>query len=88
MKLRKRIVIILLAAAAVIIPFVPYRTRTAEDGGTREYIALACRIVAWNRIVSSGNGEPQYYKNTNVYWYPDSMKTLDELWKAEHSENS
>ena len=62
MKLRKRIVIILLAAAAVIIPFVPYRTRTAEDGVTREYIALACRIVAWNRIVSSGTESPSTTK--------------------------
>ena len=87
MKRRKRIVIILLAAAAVIIPFVPYQVLTAEDGGTREYNALAYKAVAWNRI-TAGEGEgPEYYRNTSVYWFPENLKTIDELWKTEYSVN-
>ena len=88
MKTRKRIAIILLAAAAVIIPFVPYQTRTAEDGGTREYNALAYKAVTWNRITAGEGEEPKFYRNTSVYWFPENLKTLDELWKAEYPGNS
>ncbi len=83
---KKYIVAIALIALALVL-FLPIPRGTYDDGGTREYTALTYKIVAWRRIVSSydenGQLSPSIYENTSVYWFPDNMKNIGELWQME-----
>ena len=69
------VVLLLVAALFVPIPKGPYK-----DGGTREYAALTYKVVDWNRISADG-----VYDVTKTYWFPDSLKSIDDLW-AEYEE--
>ena len=78
--------------ALVLILFTPIPKGSYDDGGTREFAALTYKIVVWNKLVSVHNeageitGIDTYHK-TSVFWYPDSRKSIDELWKIEASKN-
>lgn len=67
------ILVIVLAVLCIPIPFSAHR-----DGGTREYKALAYKIVDWNRLVENG-----IYEKTRVYLFPENLKHIDELWAYE-----
>ena len=90
--MKKKIIIpIIIVAALALLLFLPIPQGTYDDGGTREYTALTYKIVAWNKIMvdfdESGQLIPDSrYKKTSVFWYPDSLKSIDELWEIEYSE--
>ncbi len=73
--MKKKIIIIALAVlvSAAVVP-VP---KTYADG-TKSYSALSYKIVKWNR--------PYYksltYTETEVYKFPRSLKSVDELWEG------
>ena len=74
---KKRIIIIIIVVLAVL--FIPSFPGTVfRDGGTRELKALAYKIVIWNRLTGDGT-----YHKTRVYFYPNSMKGIDDLWGIE-----
>lgn len=58
--------------------FVPVPQGQLRDGGTRVYSALTYKLVNWNRITDA-----QTYQATAVYWFPDNLKSVDELWTME-----
>ena len=62
--------------------FTPIPKGSYDDGGTREYLALTYKIVAWHRIMSSN----EFYKNTSIYFGADRNKCIDELWDLEYKE--
>ncbi len=82
MKKKIWIPIIVLVALLVIL-FVPVPKGTCNDGGTREWVALTYRIVDWNRIIVSENGESSFYEKTRFYGPADKNKSIDELWERE-----
>ena len=61
-----------------VILFTPIPKGTLKDGGTREYAALTYKIVQWKRLSEDGTHEA-----TRVYWFPDNLKSIDQLWKQE-----
>ncbi len=81
----------LLLVAAVL--FVPLPAGTYEDGGTREYAALTYKLVIWNRMEAAHDADGRItainiYQNTSVYFFPDNLKSLDELWDLEQARRS
>lgn len=72
--------LVLLLAGAIL--FVPIPQASYDDGGTREYVALTYKIVAWKRLVSSEDG-PYLYEQTRVYGPADRGKSIDVLWERE-----
>ena len=74
---------IALLLAAIL--FIPIPAGVVKDGGTRVYAALTYKIVDWNRLTGEGDerGEAVLYQKTAVYWFPENLKDLDELWQAE-----
>ena len=36
-------------------------------------------LVIWNKMVDDG-----IYHKTSVYWFPDNLKSIDELWTKDH----
>ena len=76
MKKKKRILI--LAAIILAILVIPIPTGVYKDGGTRTYTALTYKIVDWHRLLEDG-----LYDNTRVYFFPDNLQSIDELWSIE-----
>ena len=74
---KKRIIIIVIIVLALL--FIPSFPGTVfRDGGTRELKALAYKIVIWNRLTGEGT-----YHKTRVYFFPNNMKGIDDLWVIE-----
>ncbi len=90
----KRILLIALGALLVAaVLFVPFSAVTYEDGGTREYAALTYKVVVWKRLEAEHDAEGKIaainqYKNTTVYFFPDNLKSIDELWDIEQAHRS
>ena len=82
MKNKKRIVIPILLLLLILT--VPVPAGQYKDGGTRDYKALAYRIVAWNRLI----GEGETYRGTKVYPFPQNLKSIDELWAMTYDRNA
>ena len=77
--MRKRIWFWVIASVLMLaILFVPVPAGVLKDGGTREYSALTYKIVDWNRLTEDG-----MYQKTRVYFFPECLKSLDELWEYE-----
>jgi len=80
------VIIVLLIAIVLLLP-VPQGSY--DDGGTRDYNALTYKIVRWNKIIieQDENGHPIHdtYCKTSVFWYPDNLKSIDELWEMERA---
>jgi len=74
--MKKTIIITLLV---LIILFVPFVRRTVDDGGTVVYDSLTYKIVVWNPLTADENGNRVDSKETKIYFFPDNMKSLDEL---------
>ena len=70
---------ILIIAILLAILFTPIPKGVYKDGGTREYAALTYKLVDWNRLIDGGN----VYDATKIYWFPNSLKSIDELWEQE-----
>ena len=90
--MKKKIIIISVVAVLLIAMFVPYSVQYYDDGGTKEYSALALKVVKWKKILYDDFGdeefpETKYYEKTSVYFFPYSTKDLSELWKIESGES-
>lgn len=90
--MQKKIIIISVVAVLLIALFVPYSVQYYDDGGTKEYSALALKVVKWKKILYDDFGdeefpETKYYEKTSVYFFPYSTKDLSELWKIESGES-
>ena len=88
--MKKRIIVsVIIVFALLLILFLPIPMGSYDDGGTRTYQALTYKIVDWNRITSEidENGETCHliYTKTSVFWYPDNLRSIDELWEMELS---
>lgn len=86
--MKKTVIFVILAVLLIL--FVPIPRGTLEDGGTRDYSALTYRLIVWNKLLAEQNpdgsaGEVSVYHKTSVYWFPDSLKPIDELWRIEYS---
>jgi hypothetical protein len=73
---------LMISIIVLCILFIPYKHGTYDDGGTREYRAVTYTVVKWNKI--SGRGK---YKKTEVYWFRDAYKNIDELWRMKDRTN-
>lgn len=58
--------------------FLPIPQTSADDGGSREYVALTYKIVDWNRITEDG-----IYEATRIYWGAERKLPMEELWGYE-----
>ena len=77
--MKKKIWIFVLAAVLLAVAlFTPIPKSALKDGGTREYAALTYKIVQWKRLSADGMHEA-----TRVYWFPNNLKSIDQLWKQE-----
>ena len=90
--MKKKIIIISVVAVLLIALFVPYSVQCYDDGGTKEYSALALKVLKWKKISNDDFGdeefpETKYYEKTSVYFFPYSTKDLSELWKIESGES-
>jgi nitrogen fixation-related uncharacterized protein len=82
-KSKKRIIAIVIAAVVLIALFVPFRSGTYDDGGTRDWQALAYRIVKWNKeILPDGETEARIYSAARVYWFPRNFYPIALLWET------
>ncbi len=78
--MKKKIWIIVLIILVLITPIIP--GGSYEDGGTKEYKAIAYKVVVWNRLIDAG----VTYHKTSVFWFPNNFKSIDELWKMEYDQ--
>ncbi len=83
MKKRKHIIISLVMILLLVVLFVPIPTSPLRDGGTKIFNALTYKIVKWRRLISTDMDDGSRYENTSVYWFPDNMKNIEELWALE-----
>lgn len=72
--------------------FVPYDSCVYDDGGTREYKALAYKAIVWNTYIpgevdENGRESLEIYHKTSIYFFPRSRKSLKELWEIEVQKN-
>lgn len=85
--MKKIIIPAVIVVALALVLFLPIPRGTYDDGGTREYAALAYKIVVWNKIMAAEDKNGEFssytYRNTSVFWFPDNQKSIDELWQIE-----
>ncbi len=83
--MKKKLIGIIIVILVLAMIFVPFRVDTANDGGTKVYSALIYKIVKWSKLYdnSAAGNNPQFYKNTAVYFVPDKFKDIDLLWEKE-----
>jgi len=83
--MKKKIIVIVVIILVLAVLIVPFKSDTANDGGTRVYSALTYKAVKWNKLYdkSATGSNPEFYKNTAVYFFPDSFKDIDLLWEKE-----
>ncbi len=85
--MKKRILVPIIAAVILLaVLFVPIPQGTYNDGGTREWIALTYKIVAWKRLCDGGEDGPFLYEKTRIYGPADRNKSIDELWERESAD--
>lgn len=77
---RKGWIILLSVAVLFAVLFVPvvYKYR---DGGTRVYAAVTYKVIDWNRVMDDG-----VYEKTRFYFFPDNLRSIDELWEQEQKQ--
>ena len=73
---------IVIVVVLLLVLFVPYSNEVYLDGGTRTYTALTYKIVHWNKI----SIDHSVYDDINIYFFPDNLKSIDELWKMENQD--
>ena len=75
--MKKKILII--CAILLLILVVPIPTARMKDGGSKEYIALTYKVVAWHRFYD----DDKIFEKTSIYFFPESRLSLDELFERE-----
>ena len=77
------LVIVLVLGVAAVFP-IPHGS--CDDGSTREFICLsgAYKLIKWNKLLAiEETSDAEIYSHRSIFWYPDSDKSIDELWKLE-----
>ncbi len=92
-KKKKTISTMVIVMLVIGLLFIPFPRDPQDDGGSREYTAYMDKIVYWNRLCYTFNPERNEWERTKytqkkVYWFPNSRKTLEELWRIEALENN
>ncbi|MBQ7411465.1 MAG: hypothetical protein IJW10_00965 [Clostridia bacterium] len=75
-----KIFFICLAVFVLIVLFTPFIVLHYDDGGTTTYFALTYKIVDWKKDLDY----PDVEQRTRIYFFPDNLKDLDELWEIKH----
>lgn len=89
--MKKKIIICVgIVLAFGLVFFMPIPQGAYDDGGTRAYAALTYKLVQWNRMISVYNADGRMervdrYQETSVYWFPDNLRSIDELCEMEYS---
>ena len=86
--MKGKLLISALAVVLLAVLFLPIPRGTYDDGGTREYTALTYKLIVWNKLLAEVNpdgsgGETNIYHRASIHLFPESRKTIDELWKIE-----
>ncbi len=87
MKKKHILILCVILICVLLILLIPRSPVDYDDGGTREYAALAYKVVVWERLYAeiSPDGDMRIgtYEKTAVYWFADAHKDIDELWDKE-----
>ena len=83
--MKKKIWAFAAAAFLLAVLFLPIPRGSYDDGGTREWVALTYKIVAWNRLYDFGEDGPSVYRKIRFYGAADKNKSMDALWTEEMS---
>ena len=82
--MKKSIIRSVIIIVVLLILFCPTGCVMYRDGGTRDYKALTYRVVIWNRFVpKAATAGVEIYHKTSVFLFPDTLKSIDELWELE-----
>ncbi|MBR7020354.1 MAG: hypothetical protein IKI15_04805 [Lachnospiraceae bacterium] len=80
MKKKKIIIILTVVLVLLVLLFMPFRVDTLSDGGSKVYSAVLYKYVKWKGLwYSEQTGELTETVKEAVYWFPDNLKSLDEL---------
>jgi hypothetical protein len=79
---KKKWIAVLLIFGLLAVLFTPIPAEELRDGGTKVYRALTYTLVNWHRVCAEPDG---IYEALRVYPFPDSMRTVSELWELEQS---
>lgn len=74
--MKKSRIAIIIAAVLLLILLIPIPSKSADDGGSREWTALTYKIIKWNHIVDAD----ETYTDMVFYFLPDNFKSMNELW--------
>ena len=81
---KKRIIRSFIIIIVLLILFCPMGCVKYRDGGTRDYRALTYRVVIWNRFIpKAATASTEVYHKTSIFLFPDTLKSIDELWELE-----
>ena len=86
----KKKTIILVAIVLLVILLLPIPA-TYDDGGTCEWTALTYKIVRWVYLDWEYNEDGSRdhlstYNKTVIYFFPNNLKSINELWKMEEKD--
>ena len=84
-KISKKIWIPVAVLGLLAVLFVPVPVGVMDDGGTRVYSALTCKVIEWHRMLGMGE---DYYDATRVYVFPNNFKSVSDLWETEGVDES
>ena len=76
MSMKKKILIV--CAILLLILVVPIPTARMKDGGSKEYIALTYKIIAWQHDCGD-----KIFEKTCIYFFPDNRLPVGELLDRE-----
>ena len=86
--MKKKIWIVILVVILFLV--VPIPAGPFKDGGTKEYKAIAYRIVKWNKHLNIEYMDldfPEFqhgcFHKTSIYWFPKNFKGQRELYDSE-----
>ncbi len=90
MKKKTKTIITIVSVCLIAALFLPYQVLMYEDGGSVEYRAIAYKLVFWDFFDtvygSDGNIERlEKTEKTALYFFPDNLKSIDELKKIERA---
>ncbi len=90
MKKKTKTIITIVSVCLIAALFLPYQMLMYEDGGSVEYRAVAYKLVFWDffdTVYGSDSNIERLKKTekTALYFFPDSLKDIDELKEIERA---
>lgn len=85
---KEKVTVFVIAIIILVTLIIPIPRGSYDDGGTSTYQALIYKIVVWNKLhtVEGEDGllnEIKTYHKTSVYWFPNNMRSIGDLWEIE-----